>query len=125
MADDVCTGPAGCGAVIRRVITEGGTIRELHPIPIPGGNHTLITTAAGLVRAHVVTGTELNEAPAYRIHQCPPKPPPGPPCAVCTFPMDKELTELEDTETHPSCDPSEGLAAVRHAVSRYRSKKAR
>jgi hypothetical protein len=125
MADDVCSGPSGCGAKVRRVITEGGTIRELHPVPIPGGNHTLITTPAGLVRAHVVTGTEYNEAPAYRIHQCPPPPDPGPPCVVCRFPMDRQLAARERWTSHPSCDPSEGLAAVRHAVSRYRSKKAR
>jgi hypothetical protein len=125
MADDVCSGPSGCGAKVRRVITEGGTIRELHPVPIPGGNHTLITTPAGLVRAHVVTAHEYNEQPAYRIHKCPPLPDPGPKCVICDQPMDKEVTAVEKTTTHPSCDPVLGLAAVRHAVSRYRTKKAR
>jgi len=102
MVGDVCS---GCGAPVRRIITEGGTIRELNTTPTDDGNHTIITTPRGHIRAHVVAGHELPEGPTYKIHVCPPPPPPGPPCAVCTFLMDKETSERENTTMHPCCEP--------------------
>jgi hypothetical protein len=120
MADDVCS---GCRAPVRAVITEGGILRELNPNPCDDGNHTIITTPRGHIRAHVVTGTELPQGPTYKIHVCPPRPMPGGPCAVCGLPMDRQLAELEKWTTHPCCDPDQGIKNARHAASRYKRRK--
>jgi hypothetical protein len=105
MAEDTCT---TCRAEVKPVITERGQLRNLDPTPTEAGNHMMITTDAGYVRARVLTGgTEqpAGDVDRYRVHRCPPPPPPGPACGCCGLPMHRELATALRWDTHPACDP--------------------
>jgi hypothetical protein len=114
MAGDVCS---KCGAEVRRVITIGTIVRDLDPSPRPDGNHIIITRDNGSIRAQVLTGPEMPyEGDAYRKHECPAKPRPGPPCARCTLPMDRELALLERWTDHPCCDSAHHIERLRRTA---------
>lgn len=107
---DVCS---SCGARVKRVITIGAAIRDLEPEPRPDGN-TIIVDHEGRIRARVLTGDEMPaQQEAFKAHQCPPKPRPGPPCARCTLPMNRELALAEGWVDHPACDGNYHIELLR------------
>lgn len=94
-----------CHDPVQRYITHGGRIRDLEPTAHADGDH-VIEWQNGHIRARVLTGLELPSQgpPAFRRHQCPPTPPPGPNCQGCGLPMPRQIAELLDWVTHPACD---------------------
>lgn len=122
-AEDVC---ALCGQGVRKVITEGGRIRELEVAPHAEGNHVMRTNARGEIRAHVIGYTEL-PAPTghgHRMHHCPKPAPTGPRCSICRDRMNRDVALAEDWDWHPACDPGyqrelgRQLAAIKAGRSR-------
>lgn len=105
-----------CRAPTRTVITTLGKVRDLDVVPdAERGNHVIVDAPGRLgqnrtLRAAVLTGDRMpapEGTPAYRMHECARTPAlaPGPACAVCGLPMDRELAALEHWTEHPSCDP--------------------
>lgn len=104
----------GCGRLVRVVVTELGYRLWIDPEPHPDGN--IVSVAVdGRPRVRVLSGTELPVEPprlAWRPHRrtCGKRPKStAPRCRVCDLPMHPGLTELEGTDTHPSCDPPGSL----------------
>jgi hypothetical protein len=121
MGADRCS---ACRAPVRTAITEAGKIRDLQPDPHPDGNHILITTPRGHIRARVLTGADMPapDGTGYLMHRCPPPPTPGPACAGCGLPMDRDLSAIEpDHHFHPCCEPDYRREAGRQAAARARA----
>jgi hypothetical protein len=95
-----------CREPVQRMITHGGRIRDLEVHSHPDGDH-VIEWADQHIRARVLTGLELpaQGPPAFRRHECPPAPPPGPNCAECGHEMPREIATLLRWTEHPACDP--------------------
>jgi hypothetical protein len=94
-----------CHADIRWVITLGNRRWPLDVTPHEDGT-VILVDVDGAVRARILNGPELPaQVEAYRQHECPKPKRPGPRCAVCVLPMDRELALLEHWTTHPCCDP--------------------
>lgn len=115
---------AGCDSDLLWVVTEGGRRMPLDPVMVPDGNVVLVHVG-GRVRARVLGGDQLPvEGGAYTSHHrtCPKgdrfrgaaTPINTYRCLVCRGPMNRKVTRLEMTTTHPCCDPGPKAAAARH-----------
>lgn len=89
------------------MITVKGKIRDLDPTPTEHGNHVMITTPAGHIRALIITGSsEEPDGHRYRAHRCPPPLPDGPPCDTCRRPMNPRQFSLRTNQLrHAGCEP--------------------
>ena len=122
--EKLCLRGGGCGATVRWVLTVNHRRLDLDVDPTPHGNVIIRDLGDGRIRAEVLTGDRMPaQQQAWRMHKCPPKQErPGPRCAGCHLPMQREIAIAEGWTHHPSCEPGFQL---RLAQDRLKERKQR
>lgn len=126
-----CAGP-NCGALMRRMLTEGGRRMPVDAEPVEDATIVVRRDLEGRVRAHVIGGGDLRDAEetTWRAHwaSCPDAPSfrrpkgkrKGPVCGACQNPMDPALAAAGDVY-HPTCAPRDIREVVAEAAAAART----